>query len=37
MADLAVALAGGLAVFVIVQLFNAIGALAASPLAASRR
>lgn len=36
-ADLAVALAGGLAVFVIVQLFNAIGALAASPLAASRR
>jgi hypothetical protein len=36
-ADLAIALAGGLAVFVIVQLFNAIGALAASPLAASRR
>ncbi len=36
-ADLAVALAGGLAFFVIVQLFNAIGALAASPLAASRR
>lgn len=36
-ADLAVAMAGGLAVFVIVQLFNAIGALAASPLAASRR
>ncbi len=35
--DLAIALAGGLAVFVIVQLFNAIGALAASPLAASRR
>ncbi len=36
-ADLAIALAGGLAVFVIVQLFNAIGALAGSPLAASRR
>jgi hypothetical protein len=36
-ADLAIALAGGLAVFVIVQLFNAIGALAASPLAAPRR
>ncbi|MBX9884144.1 MAG: methylamine utilization protein MauE [Novosphingobium sp.] len=36
-ADLVVALAGGLAVFLIVQLFNAIGALAASPLAASRR
>lgn len=35
--DLAIALAGGLAVFVIVQLFNAIGALAASPLAAQRR
>ncbi len=36
-ADLAIALAGGLAVFVIFQLFNAIGALAASPLAAPRR
>lgn len=36
-ADLAIALAGGLAVFVIVQLFNAIGALAGSPLASSRR
>ncbi|GEN98526.1 hypothetical protein NSE01_03590 [Novosphingobium sediminis] len=36
-ADLAIAFAGGLAVFVIVQLFNAIGALAASPLAAQRR
>lgn len=36
-ADLAIALAGGLAVFVIVQLFNAIGALAGSPLAPSRR
>jgi hypothetical protein len=35
--ELAIAFAGGLAVFVIVQLFNAIGALAASPLAASRR
>ncbi|WP_421846837.1 MauE/DoxX family redox-associated membrane protein [Novosphingobium sp.] len=35
--DLAIAMAGGLAVFVIVQLFNAIGALAATPLAASRR
>ncbi|OYU35351.1 MAG: methylamine utilization protein MauE [Novosphingobium sp. PASSN1] len=35
--DLAIALAGGLAVFLIVQLFNAIGALAGSPLAASRR
>ncbi|KUR70768.1 methylamine utilization protein MauE [Novosphingobium fuchskuhlense] len=37
MADLVVALAGGLAIFVIVQLFNAIGALAASPLATQRR
>lgn len=37
LADLAIALAGGLAIFVIVQLFNAIGALAASPLAAPRR
>lgn len=36
-ADLAIALAGGLALFVIVQLFNAIGALAAFPLAAPRR
>lgn len=36
-ADFAIALAGGIAVFVIVQLFNAIGALAASPLAAQRR
>lgn len=36
-ADIAIALAGGVAVFVIVQLFNAIGALAASPLAAQRR
>lgn len=36
-ADLTVAFAGGLAIFVIVQLFNAIGALAASPLAAPRR
>lgn len=35
--ELAVALASGLAVFVVVQLFNAIGALAASPLAAQRR
>lgn len=36
-ADLVIGLAGGLAVFVFVQLFNAIGALAASPLATSRR
>ncbi|MEI6642836.1 MAG: MauE/DoxX family redox-associated membrane protein [Novosphingobium sp.] len=36
-AELAIAFAGGLAVFVIVQLFNAIGALAASPLATPRR
>jgi hypothetical protein len=36
-ADLAIGLVGGLAIFVIVQLFNAIGALAASPLAAPRR
>lgn len=35
--DFSIALAGGLAVFVIVQLFNAIGALAGSPLAAQRR
>lgn len=35
--DLAITLAGGIAVFLIVQLFNAIGALAGSPLAASRR
>ena len=35
--DLMIALAGGLAIFLIVQLFNAIGALAASPLAAPRR
>ena len=35
--DLAITLAGGLAVFVMFQLFNAIGALAASPLAAQRR
>lgn len=35
--DSLIALAGGLAIFVIVQLFNAIGALAASPLAAPRR
>ncbi|MFM9937308.1 MAG: MauE/DoxX family redox-associated membrane protein [Novosphingobium sp.] len=37
LADMVIALAGGLAIFVIVQLFNAIGALAASPLAAPRR
>lgn len=37
LADLVIAMAGGLAIFVIVQLFNAIGALAASPLAAPRR
>ena len=30
--DVTIAFAGGLAIFVIVQLFNAIGALAASPL-----
>lgn len=35
--DLALAIAGGLAVFLLYQLFNAIGALAASPLAAQRR
>ncbi len=35
--DLMIALAGGLAIFLIVQLFNAIGALAASPLSAPRR
>ena len=35
--DLVIALAGGLAIFLIVQLFNAIGALAASPLSAPRR
>jgi hypothetical protein len=37
LADVMIALAGGLAIFVIVQLFNAIGALAAAPLAARRR
>jgi hypothetical protein len=37
LAEYAIALAGGLAIFVIVQLFNAIGALAASPLATPRR
>ena len=36
-ADIAIAFAGGLAIFVMVQLFNAIGALAASPLSAPRR
>ena len=36
-ADILIALAGGLAIFVIVQLFNAIGALAASPLSSPRR
>ncbi len=36
-ADIMIALAGGLAIFVIVQLFNAIGALAASPLSSPRR
>ena len=35
--DLAIAIAGGLAVFLFFLLFNAIGALAASPLAAQRR
>jgi hypothetical protein len=37
LSDFMVALVCGLAIFVIVQLFNAIGALAASPLAAPRR
>ena len=36
-ADIMIALAGGLAIFVIVQLFNAIGALTASPLSSPRR
>jgi len=36
-ADLMIALAGGFGIFLIVQLFNAIGALAASPLSAPRR
>lgn len=35
--DLAIAMAGGIAVFLIYLLFNAIGALAASPLAVQRR
>ncbi len=35
--DTAIAIAGGLAIFMIVQLFNAISALAASPLTPLRR
>jgi hypothetical protein len=35
--DLALALAGGIGLFTIIQLFNAIGALTASPVTAGRR